>query len=694
MRNIPVESVKGVGIKTAELFNKLGIRNLEDALNAYPRDYKKYEPGLPLSDSVLRVEQGTKEVFSGEDAIVLRITSSPVLKQTKRMPIVIYNHREGDISLEIIWYRSAYIKAMLKKGETFVFCGRLKREGRNYKLEQPSVYTLAKYREIEGKYMPVYPLTKGLSQNTVINVVREALKQENSEEDFLSEEIMRGAGLSDRNTALASVHFPDSLDELKFAYRRLAFEELFLFALAMRFEKQMYTEVENKKRVEGGEFVDSLMRKLPYELTGGQKKALSDIFSDMSSTDKIMHRLVQGDVGSGKTIVAFLAMAAVCENGYQSAMMAPTEVLARQHYENFLRLREELSLDIGIELLCGSMTSKQKNDVYQKMADTDKLIVVGTNALIQKKAAYKNLGLAVIDEQHRFGVRQREELAKKAAETHVLIMSATPIPRTLNGIIYGALDVTVIDELPKNRLPIKNCVVGEDYRNTAYKFIAGQIKEGHQCYIICPLIEASDAVDATNVNDYTAGLKKYFDSDINIASIHGRMSAQEKDAVMSDFKEGKISILVSTTVIEVGVDVPNATVMMIEDSGRFGLAALHQLRGRVGRGESQSFCIFMDSSENEDTRKRLEILNGSNDGFKIAEEDLRLRGPGDFFGIRQSGDFSFRIADIYRDSELLKKAAAFADLILKDDPSLSRSENAGLKMRLEYYFENASSPNV
>ena len=694
MNKVPVESVKGVGAKTAGLFERLGIYSLEDAINSYPRDYRKFEPSLSLPESVRRFEQGSKELFSGEDAIVLRIASSPVLKQTRKMPIVIYKHREGDISLEVIWYRSAYIKAMLKKGETFVLCGHLVREGRGYKLEQPSVYTPGKYAGMQGKYLPVYPLTKGLSQNIFRIVVGEALKLCAKDEDYLPERVVRDAGVSCRSEALSVVHFPDSLDELKSAYRRLAFDELFLFSLAMRFEKRMYGKLRNKRIIQRGSSVEGIVSSLPYELTDGQKNALSDIFSDISSADRIMHRLLQGDVGSGKTIVAFLAMVSVCENGYQCAMMAPTEVLARQHYENFLSFKNEFSLDIEIELLCGSMSAKQKNEVYEKMLERDRLIVVGTNALIQKRAVYKELGLVVVDEQHRFGVKQREELAKKTEEAHVLIMSATPIPRTLNGIIYGALDVSVMDELPRNRLPIKNCVVGEGYRDAAYRFISGEIAKGHQCYIICPLIEASDAVDAANVNDYTSELKKNFGEGVNISSMHGRMSAEEKDAIMLEFKRGSIQILVSTTVIEVGVDVPNATVIMIEDSGRFGLATLHQLRGRVGRGAAQSYCIFMDSSENDETRSRLEILNHSNDGFRIAEEDLKLRGPGDFFGIRQSGDFNFKVADIYRDGELLKKAAALADSVLDADPSLSEPENAGIKLRLAEYFENSSSPDV
>ena len=396
-----------------------------------------------------------------------------------------------------------------------------------------------------------------------------------------------------------------------------------------------------------------------------------------------MSRLVQGDVGSGKTIIAFLAMILSCENGYQSALMVPTEVLAKQHYESFMRLLKQQGLDFCTVLLTGSNTAKEKREIYAKIASGEAQIIIGTHALIQEKVIYKNLSLVITDEQHRFGVKQRESLAERGNPPNVLVMSATPIPRTLAIILYGDLDISVIDELPAKRLPIKNCVVDISYRPKAYSFIQKQVQEGRQVYIICPMVEESEGLDAENVLDYTAKIKSVFPSDIQIEYLHGKMKASEKNQIMERFAANKIQILVSTTVVEVGVNVPNATVMMVENAERFGLAQLHQLRGRVGRGEHQSYCIFVQGNKEDTTSKRLEILNKSNDGFYIAGEDLKLRGPGDLFGIRQSGVMEFRIGDIYNDSSILKSASEAASEILSLDPDLTLPQNQLLKEQLQ-----------
>ena len=424
---------------------------------------------------------------------------------------------------------------------------------------------------------------------------------------------------------------------------------------------------------------------LPYRLTEAQKRVWDEIRKDMQG-EYVMSRLVQGDVGSGKTVIAFLALLLAGLNGYQGALMAPTEVLARQHFENISGMLTEYGLPISAELLTGSMTAKQKREAYGRIESGEAAIVIGTHALIQEKAVYRNLALVVTDEQHRFGVKQREALAGKGNMPHILVMSATPIPRTLAIILYGDLDISVIDEMPKNRLPIKNCVVDTGYRKKAYQFMKKQTEEGRQCYVICPMVEESEAMEAENVLCYSEMLSEIMGDTVRVGCLHGRMKQQEKDEVMEAFGNNEIQILVSTTVVEVGIDVPNATVIMIENAERFGLAQLHQLRGRVGRGKYQSYCIFMTASKSDETKERLDILNHSNDGFFIAGEDLRLRGPGDLFGIRQSGIMDFKVGDVFQDSLILRQAAEAAGEILREDSKMEKPENARLFAALEKYM--------
>ncbi len=432
---------------------------------------------------------------------------------------------------------------------------------------------------------------------------------------------------------------------------------------------------------------EQIMENLPNKLTRAQLNAWHEIERDLCS-HTLMSRLVQGDVGSGKTILAFLAMVLTVENGYQAALMVPTEVLANQHFEAFTKLMEEQGItSCHPVLLTGSTTLKEKRRIYGEIASGEANVIIGTHALIQEKVVYENLGLVITDEQHRFGVKQREALTTRGNAPHVLVMSATPIPRTLAIIVYGDLDISIIDELPAMRLPIKNCVVGTSYRPKAYSFIEKQIRQGRQAYIICPMVEESEGADGENVTDYTQRIREIFPSDITIGMLHGKMKPKEKNQIMEQFASGEIQVLVSTTVVEVGVNVPNATVMMVENAERFGLAQLHQLRGRVGRGEYQSYCIFMQGNEQEETSKRLEILNKSNDGFFIAGEDLKLRGPGDLFGIRQSGQLEFRIGDIYQDADVLKAASDAAGGILELDRELTLPQNEMLRERLNSYMK-------
>lgn len=402
-----------------------------------------------------------------------------------------------------------------------------------------------------------------------------------------------------------------------------------------------------------------------------------------------MCRLVQGDVGSGKTILAFLSMFQVGLNGYQSAMMAPTEVLANQHYENLCKMLQEYKIPLKAELLTGSMTAKEKREAYERITLGNVQLIIGTHALIQENVNYQNLALVVTDEQHRFGVRQRENFAGKGNQPHILVMSATPIPRTLAMILYGDLSISVVDELPKNRLPIKNCVVDTGYRKTAYRFIREQVQAGRQCYVICPMVEESEFLDGENVLDYTKVLREELGNGICVEYLHGKMKQQEKDERMLRFAKNEIQVLVSTTVIEVGIDVPNATTIMIENAERFGLAQLHQLRGRVGRGKWQSYCIFLSTSRTKETKQRLDVLKDSNDGFYIASQDLKLRGPGDLFGIRQSGLMDFKLGDIYQDAKLLQIAGECVASLLEKDASLQEQEHARLRLYLERDLNSA-----
>ena len=531
------------------------------------------------------------------------------------------------------------------------------------------MFTEEQYASMEQVFLPVYTLTNGLSNNLVTKTVRAALGDEHLFMDYLPHAIREKHGLCEYNYAIRQIHFPEDMETLITARRRLVFDEFFLFILSMQYQKEKHVKEKNEFVFAVDDFTDELIEQLPYELTNAQKKALADVKRDMRS-ETVMQRLIQGDVGSGKTIVAFLAMADTAHNGYQSAIMAPTEVLARQHYESYQSMCEQFGLHIPIVLLTGSMTAKQKRRAYEALEVYSNAMIIGTHALIQEKAIYQNLALVITDEQHRFGVRQRETFAGKGTEPHVLVMSATPIPRTLAIIIYGDLDISVIDEVPAKRLPIKNCVVDRRYRPKAYAFIEHEIRAGHQAYVICPLVEESENMEAENVTDYAKRLREELPEDIVIGVLHGQMKAEQKNKIMDQFVKNEIQVLVSTTVVEVGVNVPNATVMMIENAERFGLAQLHQLRGRVGRGDAQSYCIMVNASDLKNSMKRLDILNKSNDGFKIASEDLKLRGPGDFFGIRQSVGMQFLLADIYQDASVLQQASEKVQDLLATDPEL------------------------
>ena len=586
----------------------------------------------------------------------------------------------------MVWFNLPYLKKTLRKGSWFVFRGRIVRKQGKLEMEHPEIFTPSAYEEILHHLQPVYGLTAGLSNKTVVKMITQLLESVPMQSEYLPEEFRERYELADINYALRTIHFPPNKEELLVSRKRLVFDEFFLFILSVRKMKEKTEETPNCFPVRETWLTEEIIERLPYSLTGAQLNAWHEIERDLAGR-RMMSRLVQGDVGSGKTILAFLAMCLVADNGYQAALMAPTEVLARQHYEGFQKLMEEQNLSFPTVLLTGSDTAREKRLAYAKIASGEALVIIGTHALIQEKVEYANLALVITDEQHRFGVKQREALTTRGNPPNVLVMSATPIPRTLAIILYGDLDISVIDELPARRLPIKNCVVNTSYRPKAYSFIERQVREGRQAYVICPMVEESEGMEAENVLDYTEKLRENLSSDIRIEYLHGKMKAKEKNVVMEAFAQGAIQVLVSTTVVEVGVNVPNATVMMVENAERFGLAQLHQLRGRVGRGEYQSYCIFMQGNQ-EQVSKRLEILNKSNDGFYIAGEDLKLRGPGDLFGIRQSGDIEFKIGDIYNDSAILTKASEAADEILALDPELDLEQHRFLKERMGSYGQS------
>lgn len=671
-----LRTLKGVGEKTEKLFQKVGIYDTDDLLHYYPRNYDEYETPVDIAE----LKEGTVQAVSAA------VCSGVYVNSVRGRQIISVNIADQSGKFPVVWFNLPYLKKTLRKGSWFVFRGRIVRKQGKLEMEHPEIFTPSAYEEILHNLQPIYGLTAGLSNKTVVKMVTQLLEDLPMQSEYLPEELRERYGLADVNYALKTIHFPKNKEELLVSRKRLVFDEFLLFILSVRRMKEKAEETPNCFPVKETWLTEEVIERLPYSLTNAQLNAWHEIERDLAGRT-MMSRLVQGDVGSGKTILAFLAMFLVADNGYQAALMAPTEVLARQHYEGFLKLMEEQGLSFPTILLTGSDTAKEKRIAYGRIASGEASIIIGTHALIQEKVEYANLALVITDEQHRFGVKQREALTTRGNPPNVLVMSATPIPRTLAIILYGDLDISVIDELPAKRLPIKNCVVNTSYRPKAYSFIEKQVREGRQAYVICPMVEESEEMEAENVLDYTQKLKENLPSDIRIEYLHGKMKPKEKNRVMESFAAGEIQVLVSTTVVEVGVNVPNATVMMVENAERFGLAQLHQLRGRVGRGEYQSYCIFIQGNQDQ-ISKRLEILNKSNDGFYIAGEDLKLRGPGDLFGIRQSGDMEFRIGDIYNDSTILKEASEAAEEILSLDPELDLEQHRFLRERMENYGQN------
>ena len=663
-----LRTLKGVGEKTEKLLHKAGIADVEGLLRYYPRNYDVYE----MPENIADLEEGTVKAVSAA------VSSGVYMNTAGRLKVITVTVSDKSGRLNVVWFNAPYLRSMLKKGSVFVFRGRVVRKNGKLELEHPEIFTPAAYEKVLHNMQPVYRLTAGLTNKALAKLVRQTLEDRSLQTEYLPDEIRERYQLADINFALRAIHFPGNMEELLTARKRLVFDEFLLFILSVQLLKEKTEEAENHFPMKMTWTTEEVIERLPYNLTRAQMNTWHEIERDLAGRS-LMSRLVQGDVGSGKTIIAFLAMILAGENGYQSALMVPTEVLARQHYEAFVSLKEEQGLSTRAVLLTGSSTAKEKREIYEEIRSGSADVIIGTHALIQEKVEYNNLGLVITDEQHRFGVKQREALTTRGNPPNVLVMSATPIPRTLAIILYGDLDISVIDELPAKRLPIKNCVVDTSYRPKAYSFIEKQVREGRQAYIICPMVEESEGLEAENVTDYIEKVRSSLSQDIRVEYLHGKMKAKDKNRIMEEFAAGDIQVLVSTTVVEVGVNVPNATVMMVENAERFGLAQLHQLRGRVGRGEYQSYCIFIQGNKEETTSRRLEILNKSNDGFYIASEDLKLRGPGDLFGIRQSGLMEFRIGDIFNDADILKDASSAAGGILALDPDLSLAQHRELK---------------
>ncbi len=676
-RSDDIINLKGIGEKTAKLFYKLNINTINDLLCHFPRDYEKFGAPIKLNEAPL------------SETVTLELTVCGPFKWKKIRNLTIGTGIGTDYTgkVAITFFNTPYLRNILKAGGVYLFRGRLKKERDMLILEQPKIYSFEEYNKKTGTLQPCYPLTASLTNHAVTKAMKQAVLLA-GEEEYLPTEIIEEYQLISREKAFYDIHFPKDYDSMLTARKRLCFDEFFLFLISLRKLKELNEEQHSAYPMIETAEINRFIEKLPYKLTNAQKRVWEEIKADLES-GKCMNRLIQGDVGSGKTILAFLALLMTVSNGYQGALMAPTEILATQHFEQMIQMTKDFSLPFKPVLLTGSVSAAGKRKIYEQIERGEVNVVIGTHALIQEKVLFEKLALVITDEQHRFGVKQRETLSDKGENTHVMVMSATPIPRTLAIILYGDLHLSVVDELPANRLPIKNCVVGREYRKKAYSFIEKEVAGGHQVYVICPMVDENENLnDVENVTEYAEKLKSVLPETIRVSYLHGKMRPADKNRIMDEFSNGNIDVLVSTTVIEVGINVPNATVMMIENAERFGLAQLHQLRGRIGRGNAQSYCIFLSGSDNERSMERLKILNRSNDGFFIAEEDLKLRGPGDLFGIRQSGVMEFKIADIYQDSKLLKQISISVDKILREDAQLVSTKYSTIQKYLAQNMAN------
>ena len=672
--NKNVQYIKGVGEARAKLLNRLGIYELKDLITYYPRTYE--DRSIPKK---------IEELVDGEEALieVMPVTRVSEIRIRRNMTILKMNARDDTGVCQMTWFNQSYLKGMFKPGEYYKFYGKVSKKGNKVEMNSP-VYDKAEDTKNTGRIIPIYPTTFKLSQTTLRKIIENGLSEMNGKiSESLPEYLIDEYKLLDLNTAVKQIHFPDSFDDFNLARKRLVFEELLSMQLALLALKNQYS-----KDVKGIAFdkdakMSDVINKLPFSLTKAQLRVLEEIDSDMER-EKPMNRLLQGDVGSGKTVVALIAAYKCVKSGYQAAIMAPTAILASQHLESFTEIFKDTS--IRCELLISGITKKKKEDILRRLEAGEIDILIGTHALLEENVVFKKLGLVVTDEQHRFGVRQRSIITQKGDNPDVLVMTATPIPRTLALILYGDLDISIIDELPPNRKKIETYAVTKGMDQRVNNFLKQQIDQGRQAYIVCPLVEENEEINAKSVMELAEHYKNEVFSDYRVEYLHGKMKPKEKDAIMEEFKNGNIDILISTTVIEVGVNVPNSNIMVVENAERFGLAQLHQLRGRVGRGEYQSYCILKYNGNSQVIRERMKVMTSTNDGFVISEKDLELRGSGEFFGTRQHGLPEFKIANLFEDIGTLKAVQAIAIKIINDDPKLEKDKNKLLKKVVDEKF--------
>ena len=643
--NDPITKIKGIGEKRAKLFGVMDIFTIEDLLCHFPRDYDDRSDVRKITD-LIENEENTFFAF---------VSSTPETVYFKNLSITKAKLSDETGSVTAVWYNQPFMKNAIRLNEEYIFTGLYKKSKSRKEISSPE-FEKASSEELlgGGRIVPIYPITAGLSQKIMRVAIKTALSELKAQLiDFIPADIRKKYKLCDRNFAVYNIHFPENNENFFMARERLDFEELFLLQTALLTLKGKNLGEKTNKIFKTENILNEASKALGFDFTNAQKRVVSDIANDVES-GKTMNRLIQGDVGSGKTAVAMCAALMALKSGFQAVLMAPTEVLATQHYESFKKFFDNFGFEVCI--LKGSLKKSEKNAVKERILNGQSSMIIGTHALIQEDVEFKNLGLIITDEQHRFGVKQRNSLSLKGYGAHVMVMTATPIPRTLALILYGDLDISVIDELPPGRKSIETIAVNSSYHKRIYGFIKKEVSNGRQAYIVCPMVEESESIDAKAVETMCDELKDTEFKGINVSILHGKMKAAEKENIMNAFSKGDIKILISTTVIEVGINVPNATIMLIENAERFGLSQLHQLRGRVGRGSDKSYCILVTDSKNEVTQERMRVMKKTNDGFEISETDLKLRGPGEFFGTKQHGLPQLKIANLYRDALTLSKA--------------------------------------